>query len=315
LFCIYQRKLKLIKMQTVLGAGGVIGKELAVRLRQYTDKIRLAGRNPKHVTGDEELVKCDLTDRELVIDAVDNSEIVYLTAGLKYDYKIWKVTWPKIIDNVIEACKIGNSKLVFFDNVYMYGKTDGWMTENTPANPVSKKGEIRARISERILSESASGNIKALIARSADFYGPDAGNSILKILVFDKLKEKNTASWFGNDDVFHSFTYTPDAGKATALLGNTPDAYNQVWHLPTHKSAMTGQEYVEFTAEKLNTSPKYRVIKKWMTRLAGLIDPLTAEIVEMMYQYENDYLFNSTKFENKFFAPVTYSEGISECLK
>ncbi len=302
-------------MQTVLGAGGVIGRELAVRLRQYTDKVRLAGRNPKHVTGDEELFKCDLTDKKLVIDAVDNSDVVYLTAGLKYDYKIWKDAWPKIIDNVIEACKTGNSKLVFFDNVYLYGKTDGWMTESTPANPVSKKGEIRAGISERILSESAAGNIKALIARSADFYGPDAGNSLLKLFVFDKLREKKTASWFGNDDVFHSFTYTPDAGKATALLGNTSEAYNQVWHLPTHKSALTGREYIKLAAEIMNTAPKYRVIKRWMTRLAGLIDPLAAETVEMMYQYEDDYLFDSSKFESEFFTPTTYTDGISECLK
>lgn len=302
-------------MQTILGAGGVIGRELAVNLQRFTDRIRLAGRNPDFVTGKEELVKCDLTNKELVLDAVDNSEVVYLTAGLKYDYDVWKDSWPIIMDNVIEACKSGNSKLVFFDNVYLYGKTDGWMTENTPANPASKKGEIRARIADKLLSESAAGNISALIARSADFYGPDAWTSLLKIFVFDKLKAKKTATWFGNDDVFHSFTYTPDAGKATALLGNTPGAYNQVWHLPTHKSVMTGQEYIEFAAGITNASPKYRVIKKWMTRIAGLIDPVAAETVEMMYQYENDYLFDSSKFESEFFTPTTYTDGISECLK
>ena len=30
--------------------------------------------------------------------------------------------------------------------------------------------------------------------------------------------------------------YTPDAARAVALLGNTPDAFNQVWHLPTDKN-------------------------------------------------------------------------------
>ncbi|MDD5362724.1 MAG: NAD-dependent epimerase/dehydratase family protein [Ignavibacteria bacterium] len=302
-------------MQTILGAGGVIGIELAKTLPEYTDKVRLAGRNPRAVNGDEELVKCDLTNYEQTLSAVEKSDIVYLTAGLEYKYDVWKEYWPKIMDNVIVSCRKHRAKLVFFDNVYMYGKVEGWMTENTPVNPVSRKGVIRAEIADALMKETTRGNLRALIARSADFYGPGAGNTFLKMLVFDKLKEKEKASWLGNAEVFHSFTYTPDAGKATALLGNTPDAYNQVWHLPTHRNAMSGHEVIEFAAHLLDAEPKYRVITKWMARMAGLFNPLVKEMVEMMYQYESDYLFDSTKFENVFFKPVSYEEGIEKCVK
>jgi nucleoside-diphosphate-sugar epimerase len=302
-------------MQTILGAGGVIGRELAKTLPEYTDKVRLAGRNPHAVKGDEELIKCDLTDYEQTLSAVENSDVVYLTAGLEYKYDVWKDSWPKIMDNVIVSCRKHRAKLVFFDNVYLYGKVEGWMTEDTPVNPVSRKGVIRAEIADTLMKETSRGNLRALIARSADFYGPGADNTFLKMLVFDKLKAKEKASWLGNADVFHSFTYTPDAGKATALLGNTPDAYNQVWHLPTHRNAMSGHEFIEFTARLLDAEPKYRVITKWMARMAGLFNPLVKETVEMLYQYESDYLFDSTKFEKVFFKPTSYEEGIEKCVK
>jgi hypothetical protein len=45
------------------------------------------------------------------------------------------------MDNAIEACKRARAKLIFFENVYMYGKVSGPMTEETPFNPCSKKGE------------------------------------------------------------------------------------------------------------------------------------------------------------------------------
>ncbi len=301
-------------MQTILGAGGVIGTELAKILPEHTKTIRLAGRNPKHVLGSEELVKCDLTDASQTMNAVENSDVVYLTAGLEYNYDVWKEKWPKIMTNDLEACKRHRAKLVFFDNVYMYGRVEGWMKENTPVNPVSRKGEIRAKIAGQLLEEAASGNVRALIARSADFYGPGADSTFVKMLVFDKLINNKKASWLGSDEVFHSFTYTPDAARATALLGNTPDAYNQVWHLPTHRNALTGAEFIECAAGFVDADPDYRVIKRWMAKLAGLFDPLVKETVEMMYQYEHDYLFDSGKFENAFFKPVPYEAGIAKCM-
>ena len=118
-------------MQTILGSGGIIANHLATSLPSYTDKIRLVSRNPKVVTGKEELVSADLTSAEQVLKAVKGSDVVYLTAGLQYDSKVWQEQWPKLMQNVINACKENKSKLVFFDNVYMYGKVVGPMTEES----------------------------------------------------------------------------------------------------------------------------------------------------------------------------------------
>lgn len=303
-------------MQTILGSTGVIGKELAKALPQYTNEIRLVSRNPKKVNEGDELVKANLLNAEEVFKAVDGSEVVYLTSGVQYAINIWRRDWPVIMKNVIDACKKNNSKFVFFDNVYSYGKVDGWMTEETPAKPDSEKGKVRAMLNEMIMNEVKQGNLKAIIAKAADFYGPDTPLSFVNIMVFENFKKGKKAQWMLNENKKHSFTYTPDAGKGTAILGNTESAYNQVWHLPTNKKVLTGKEFIELTAKAMGVKPDYMVVKRWMLSLLGIFNKVIKENNEMLYQNDSDYLFDSSKFEQTFnYKPISYEEGIISTAK
>jgi nucleoside-diphosphate-sugar epimerase len=305
-------------MQTILGSGGAIGVELAKALKQFTRNIRLVSRNPQAVNPGDHLVSADLTQPVDVLKAVDGSEIVYLTVGLPYNTKVWQTSWPNIMKNVIDACKTHHAKLVFFDNVYMYDPDylDS-MTEETPIRPVSKKGTVRSQIARMILDEVESGHLQAIIARSADFYGPSLKNvSILTETVFKNFSIGKKANWLGSVNYRHSFTYTPDAGTATALLGNTADAYNQVWHLPTASNPLTGKEWIKAIAKEMGAEPKFQVIPKFLVRISGLFVPIMKETVEMMYQYDRDYVFDSNKFEKRFdFKPTPYREGIINIIK
>jgi nucleoside-diphosphate-sugar epimerase len=301
-------------MQTILGSSGIIGIEVAKELhRSYTKDIRLVSRDPKKVNPTDQLLKADLLKPDQVMEAVKGSDVVYLTVGIQYNAKLWAEQWPVIMRNVIAACKEHKAKLVFFDNVYSYGKVDGWMTEETPNNPCSKKGTIRLKIVNMLLDEMKKGNLQALIARAADFYGPETPLSFVNVMVFQNYAKGKKAQWMGNVNAKHSFTYTPDAGKATAMLGNTPSAYNQVWHLPTDRNVLTGKEFMGLTAKAFKVKPDYMVLKKWMVRMAGVFNPIVKESIEMIYQNEFDYLFDSSKFEKAFgFRPTTYEAGIKE---
>ncbi|MEN8191838.1 MAG: NAD-dependent epimerase/dehydratase family protein, partial [Bacteroidota bacterium] len=234
-------------MQTILGAGGAIGAEVAKALTEYTDKIRLVSRNPQKVNTSDELFKADLTNYEETLKAVEGSDVVYLTAGLPYKLKVWQEQWPVVMQNTINACKQHNVKLVFFDNIYMYDQNYlNPSTEQSPINPSSEKGKVRKQISEMMLREVERGELIGLIARCADYYGPNIKNtSMLTETVFQNLNNRKKANWLGSDKYKHSFTFTPDAGKATALLGNTIDAYGEVWHLPTASNPFTGKEWIE----------------------------------------------------------------------
>ena len=165
-------------MITILGAGGAIGNEFVKLLAANKQPFRLVGRNPKPTLGVTEIVAADLTDTDQTIRAVAGSSVVYLLVGLKYDHRVWQEMWPRIMRNTIEACKRAGAKLIFFDNVYMYGKVSGPMSEETPFDPCSRKGEIRATIASMLIDEWKSGALTAMIARSADFYGPDTQNAV-----------------------------------------------------------------------------------------------------------------------------------------
>ncbi|MFD1096487.1 NAD-dependent epimerase/dehydratase family protein [Salegentibacter chungangensis] len=303
--------------QTILGAGGAIGTELAKALSEYTNDIRLVSRHPKAVNENDELFPADLQNTGMVQKAVKGSAVVYLCAGLEYNFKIWKKSWPKIMANVISACIAENARLVFFDNVYMYDKgAMGNMTENAPINPPSKKGMVRAEIAQMLMQEVKEGNLKALIARSADFYGPGVKTSMLTETVIKPMIKGKKANWLGGTHYKHSFTYTPDAALAVALLGNSEEAYDQVWHLPTAGEPPTGKEWTEMVANELNTKAKVQAVPKWMVKIIGLFIPIMREMPEMMYQYDRDYIFRSDKFEKAFsFKPTPYREGVKKVVE
>jgi len=298
-------------MVTILGAGGAIGSELVKALRTHDESIRVVSRNPKPVPGAAEAVAADLSNLDDTVKAVSGSRIAFLLVGLKYDVKVWREMWPRIMRNAIEAAKRANARLVFFDNVYMYGKVEGAMTEETPFRPCSKKGEIRAQIATMLLNEMKAGNLTALIARSADFYGPGARTGILNVLVFDKLAKGAKASWLVNDSVKHSFTFTPDAARSLVLLADNESAWNQTWHVPTAPDPPTGKQFIEFAAKEFGTKPKYRVLTRPMLWMAGWFDTTVRELYEMLYQYEFHYVFDSTKFMKAFhFQPTSYPASV-----
>jgi nucleoside-diphosphate-sugar epimerase len=303
-------------MQVILGSGGAMGNDLSKELKNYTDKIRLASRNPKRINDDDELVKCDLTNANDVDEAVRGCNVAYLTVGLPYRIKNWQEQWPMVMKNTIAACKKHKAKLVFFDNIYMYNPDKmSPMTEETEISPVSKKGKVRAEIAQMVLDDIKTGKLEALIARAADFYGPGITNSVFKEVVFKNLKSGKKANWFCSLNYLHNFTFTPDAAKATALLGNTESAFNQVWHLPT-AAPLTGKQWIEKVAKELGVEPKTQVASKFIIQLMGIFNPIMKEFVEMLYQWDRDYKFDSSKFETVFnLKPTPIDDAIKQIIK
>jgi nucleoside-diphosphate-sugar epimerase len=217
----------------------------------------------------------------------------------------------------IDACIKHKARLVFFDNVYMYDKDAiPHMTEESLTNPPSKKGAVRKQIAQMLLDEVKTGKLMALIARSADFYGPGNEKSFVIEMVYKNLKKGKAANWFINADRKHSFTYTPDAAKATALLGNTDDAYNQVWHLPTDINTLTGREFISLFTTEMSAKDRVSVMPMWLIKVLGLFIPIMKEMPEMMYQYDRDYFFDSSKFDKRFnFRTTSYQEGVKNTVR
>lgn len=299
-------------MQTVLGANGQIGNELALALRHYTDDIRLVSRKPKQVNGTDQLVSANLLDADETLKAIEGSKIVYFTAGLPIDTAMWVEQWPIMMRNVINACAVHNAKLVYFDNTYMYPQTNALQTEESRFEPYGEKGKVRGLIAKQLLDAIAEGRVQAMICRAPEFYGPGKTQSITNTTVLDKLRAGESAKVFISDKTLRTLIYTPDASRAMALLGNTADAYNQTWHLPCDDNRLTYQQLIDTASDILGTTCGYAVLKKWQLKLLSVVNKPVRETLELLPRYEVDNLFVSDKFKQRFpeFKVTTYRQGL-----
>lgn len=293
----------------VLGGNGVIGRETLRALCELGERPASVGRRPSALTGVHPVV-ADLLRASDVSRALRGADVAYLTAGLPYSSRIWAKQWPVIVDNTIAAATEHGTHLVYFDNVYAYGLVDGVMTETTPRAPRSRKGRVRAD-ALKALDHAAARGLTVTVGRSADFYGPAASTSVFNTFALDRIRAGRTGTWLFDADQPHSLTYTPDIGKALAILGTTAAGCGETWHLPT-APALTGRQYIELAA---GTEARTAVMGSATMRLGALFNSAAREALEMAYQNTNPYVFDSSSFERTFgVSPTPIAAGIAESL-
>ncbi len=304
-------------MQTILGANGQIANELAKALkREHTAEIRLVSRNPRKINDTDTLLPADLLDAAQTCRAVEGSETVYLTVGLPMNSEMWAAKFPVMMRNAIDACRKHGAKLVFFDNTYMYPQDSRLLTEESPFAPVGRKGRVRQEIAEMLLQEMTpnAGRLKAVICRAPEFYGPGKTQSITNSFIFDRIHRKKKPKILLRDDTLRTLIWTPDASRAMALIGNTPDAYGQTWHLPCDDNRLTYRQFMSLVSDVYGERISYSVIPKIALRIGSMFSEKAREIQELLPRYEHDNLFDSSKFKTRFpdFAVVSLEEGIRQ---
>ncbi|MGV9590208.1 NAD-dependent epimerase/dehydratase family protein [Streptomyces tendae] len=304
-------------MQTVLGAGGPIADELVHELhRNHTKDTRLVSRKPVRVNDTDELVAADLTDADATSRAVAGSDIAYLTVGLPLDSELWERQFPVMMRNVINACAEHGTKLVFFDNTYMYPGTPTPQTESTAFAPSGRKGRVRGQIATMLLEAMQAGRVEALIGRAPEFYGPGRTKSYTNSMVFDRIKKGKRPFVPVRAHARRSLIWTPDAGRALALLGNTPDAFGQTWHLPVDPNRQTYAQIIGSAGEVTGRRIGYTVLPMLAFRLGRhFVKPLD-EMFELLVRYQDDNIFDSSKFAARFpeFQITSYREGVERIL-
>jgi len=98
-----------------------------------------------------------------------------------------------------------------------------------------------------------------------------------------------------------------------ALIGNTPDAYGQTWHLPCDDQRLTYNQFIELAGEVFNTNGHYKVLKRWQLELVGLLNQTIRDAAELFPRYEVDNIFVSDKFKERFpeFCVTSFREGLT----
>lgn len=293
--------------EAVLGATGNIGGLLTEELAQQGYEVKALSRSqaPQSIEG-VEYAQVDAESAEDLQAATVDVSTLYVTLAVPYTTENWQRSWPVIMDNVILGAKTNGYKVVFLDNAYMYGQVDGPMTESTPVNPCSQKGEVRASIAQTLLGAMDRGEVNGVIARSADFYGPDTR---ISDRFFEGAYKEGKAYWMGSPDVLRAWSYTLDNAKALALLGHDGRAEQQIWHMPT-APAMKGTEFIALAGELLQRELEVIPVPSPDEASRKAFAEQAPEIAEMMYQYDHDYIFDSQKFQNTFgVQPTSYRDG------
>jgi nucleoside-diphosphate-sugar epimerase len=300
-------------MQTILGANGQIAVELARELRRgHTDALRLVSRHPRKVDEADEVRAADLLDAAQTAKAVAGSDIVYFTAGLPPDAALWERQFPLMLRHALDACRAAGAKFAYFDNTYMYPQDDRLLTEDTAFAPRGRKGRVRAAMATTVLEEMARGEIPVLIGRAPEFYGPGKTQSFTNALVIERLRAGATPRVPLRDDTRRTLIWTPDASRALALLGNTPDAYGRTWHLPCCDDRPTYRDVVAMACAAFDRPLAYQVLGRGFLTVAGLFSRPLRELRELLPRYAQDNLFDSSAFQRRFpqFAVTSYREGL-----
>lgn len=289
----------------VLGAGGVVGRETVRALVQRGVRTVAVGRRPVDEPGVQQL-RADLSQKSDAARALSGAAVAYFTVGLPYASRAWREQWPVILQAVIDASLTQGNRLIYFDNVYAYGRVSGVMTEETRIRPSSKKGQVRAH-ALRMLERAQEEGLEVVVARSADFFGPGAATSVFNSFGLSPVAAGNSGTWLFDGDQPHSLTYTPDIGQALAILGSAEQAVGRTWHLPT-APALTGREYLELANPQLPA----KVMGVTTMRIGALFNSAARETLEMSYQYTAPYAFESRVFSETFGMSATPTKAAIE---
>jgi nucleoside-diphosphate-sugar epimerase len=298
----------------VLGAAGGTGSAVVHELAARGSSVRAVTRGgtadaPEGV----EQVAADVGTTEGARRACEGAAVVYHCA--QPGYTKWPELFPPMTQAVIDGAAAAGAKLVFADNLYVYGPPDGPMTEETPQRARGKKGRTRIEMAAAVLGAHADGRLRSTIGRSSDYYGPrgttsNVGENIMKPVVRGKR-----ARWLGSLDQPHTLNYLEDIARALVTLGERDEADGQVWHLPAAEP-LTGRQFLALAFEAAGHPAKVGAVPRPMIRIGGLFNRLVRELNETLYQFERPFILDASKFQRAFgpFEPTPHPEAVTRTV-
>jgi len=287
-------------LHVVFGAGQV-GYPLAERLLAEGRRVRIAKRSSGHVPAGCEVVLGDAADRSFCVEAARGAATVYHCMNPPYDTRIWAELMPRYMDNLIAASSAAGARLVVLDNVYMLGRPRGRvLNEDTPPDPCSRKGEIRARVAERLFEAHRRGDVIATAGRASDFYGPGGTMTGLGDFFWPRALAGKTAYSPYPVDAIHTYHYIPDVAAGLAALGCADSsAYGGPWMLPC-APAGTLRELVVRLSGTLGRDLKVAQLPRWLLKTLAVFMPLMRELDEMLYQWDEPFVVDDRRFRERF---------------
>jgi nucleoside-diphosphate-sugar epimerase len=287
------------ELHVVFGAGQV-GPLLAARLAAAGREVRLVRRSARPGGAGVQVIQADAGDPAAAAEAARGAAVVYHCMNpASYSAQAWAVELPRLQDALLQAAARAGARLVVLDNLYALGRTGGRpMTETTPLNPCSKKGEIRARL-QRARDEAARrGDVKVVTGRASDFYGPGGVGTHFADRFWRPALAGKSIGGVVNPETPHTYHFIPDVAAGLAALGQDPGAEG-VFNLPCQPAEST-QALVARLANALGRPITLGRIPPLVLKLMALGMPILKEVNEMAYQWDERFEVDDAKFRARF---------------
>lgn len=294
------------ELHVIFGAGQV-GRPLARALLDAGKRVRIVKRSRGGVPPGTEVRQGDAGDSAFCAQAVQGARTVYHCMNPPYDARLWAELLPSWMDNLIAATARAGARLVVLDNVYMLGRPgDRSLDEDSPPNPCSRKGEIRARVAERLFVAHRRGDVLATSGLASDFYGPGGSQTIFGDQFWPRALRGKTVWLPFEPDVPHTYHYILDVAAGLMTLGcAADDVYGRPWMLPCGPAEST-RELVRRFSECLGRKIKLAKVSRWMLRAVGAVVPPMREVEEMLYQWEEPFVISDRRFRERFQQEPTH---------
>lgn len=286
------------ELHVIFGTGPV-GRAIADELDQQGKAIRMINRSgrkdiPQHI----DVQSGEAKDHNFTRKAAEGASHVYF--ALNPAYHLWLEEFSPMQESVLQAAIANNARLIVMENLYMYGDPQGKpMTEDMPFNAHTRKGKLRAQMHQRLMQAHNAGEVQVVTGRASDFFGPGVLDSAMGERVFGFAQEGKKPQIVGAADVLHDQTYMKDIGKAMVLLALTDDAYGQAWHIPSPRT-VSQKEFINIMGQTMGKDVGISVAPKLILRVMSLFDKTIREVYEMIYEFEHDFVMDTSKFERKF---------------
>src|SRR5215203_5037173 len=303
------------ELHVVFGTGAVGMAVMDELIQRGPRRVRMVNRSGRvRVPHGVEVVGGDATEETFAREASEGASVVYFALNPPY-YK-WPELFPPLQAGVLEGAAAAGAKLIAMENLYMYGPTDGRpLTEDLSYAANTRKGRVRARMSQELMEAHTSGKVRVAIGRASDFFGPRVLTSAAGEQVFARAVEGKSAQVAGDPDQPHTYTYAPDIGKGLVILGEREEALGQAWHLPSPETTTTRQ-FVEIIFKEGGKPVRIQAAPKILLRAIGLFNPGIRETIEMLYEFEEPFVVDDSKFEQAFGKHATpLEEAIRETVQ
>jgi nucleoside-diphosphate-sugar epimerase len=309
-----------IRKLAIFGAAGAIGRALGPELERRGIAFRAVGRRREALEGafgeiaSAEIVDADLSDPRQARRATEGVDTIVYAVGVPYtDFD----RHPALMGTTLQAAAdAGVARLLLITGIYVYGvPRTSRVAETHPREPESHKGRCRKMQEDLAIEAQGRGGLRAMVVRLPDFYGPHAGSSLAG-RIFRSAVEGKTATWVGPASTPHEFIFVPDAAPVLAELAARDDCYGEAWNLGGPE-AIPGIDFITRVYRAAGREPDYRSVGRAMLRMAGLVNPLLKELVEMVYLQETPVILDDSKLAAKLggLRKTSYDEGIRRTLE